>query len=140
VWLTSLLDHPGPVMLQFIFTTCTTVCPIMSQTVSGVQARLGSALDSALILSISIDPENDTPSRLAEYAQRFKATDQWVFLTGRAEDIVAVQKAFRTYEGNKMSHRPLTFLRAASSSSWVRIEGLPGVAELASEYQRLQAH
>jgi protein SCO1/2 len=135
--LSAALGYEGPVLLQFIFTTCPTVCPVMSGTFSAAQGRLGAELARVRMISITIDPEQDTPERLREYARRFKAGRQWLFLTGDLEDIVAVQKSFDAYRGNKMRHEPLTFLRAAPGKPWVRLDGLLSAAQLVAEYRRL---
>jgi protein SCO1/2 len=95
----------------------------MSSTFSAAQSKLGADLARVRMISISIDPEHDTPERLRQYARKFKAGPQWLFLTGKTEDIASVQKAFEAYRGNKMRHEPLTFLRAESSESWVRLDG-----------------
>jgi len=131
----SVLDHPGPVVLQFIFTTCPSVCPALSTTLSAAQAELGKRVR---LVSISIDPEFDTPARLRDYAQRFNAGPQWMFLTGSREDVAAVQKAFGAYRANKMWHEPLTFLRPAPGEPWVRLAGPLGAAELVDEFRRLR--
>jgi protein SCO1/2 len=136
VALVSLVNREGPVMLQFIFTTCTTICPVMSATLAASQSQL----EGVHMISISIDPEHDTPARLQEYARSLKAPPQWEFLTGRSVDIVKVQEAFRAYRGNKMRHLPLTFLRASPEQLWVRLDGLMSVAELLDEYHRLVHH
>jgi cytochrome oxidase Cu insertion factor (SCO1/SenC/PrrC family) len=136
--LASALKHDGPVMLEFIFTTCPTICPVMSSTFSAAQSKLGADLARVRMISISIDPEHDTPERLRQYARKFKAGPQWLFLTGKTEDIASVQKAFEAYRGNKMRHEPLTFLRAESSESWVRLDGLMSATELVAEYKRLR--
>jgi protein SCO1 len=137
VSLTTALNYEGPVFLQFIFTTCPTVCPVMSGTFSAAQERLGADLARVRMISISIDPDEDTPERLREYARRFKAGRQWLFLTGDLDDIVAVQKSFDAYRGDKMRHEPLTFLRAAPGKTWVRLDGLMSAAQLVAEYRRL---
>lgn len=122
----------GPVLLQFIFTTCPTVCPILSETFAGAQDQL----PDARLVSISIDPEHDTPARLREYARRFRAGPQWQFLTGSLDDVVAVQKAFGVYRSDKMQHEPATFLRAAPGP-WVRLTGEVGADDLVAELRRL---
>jgi protein SCO1 len=137
--LRSLDKYPGPLILQFIFTTCTTVCPIMSATLAVAQDKLGSDLDHLKMISITIDPETDTPSRLEEYARRYKARPQWIFLTGKEADIVAVGDAFRVYTGSKMRHQAATFLRASPGQPWVRMEGLMSAADLVAEYHKLFA-
>ena len=137
--LASTLKQDGPVMLQFIFTTCPTICPVMSSTFSTAQDKLGDDLGKVRMISISIDPEHDTPERLRDYARKFRARRQWLFLTGSTEDIAAVQKAFDTYRGSKMWHEPLTFLRAAPAEPWVRIDGLMSSTQLVAEYKLLTA-
>ena len=133
----SVLKHDGPIMLQFIFTTCPTICPVMSSTFSAAQTKLGEDLGKGRMISISIDPEHDTPERLRDYARRFRAGQQWLFLTGSAEDIAAVQKAFDAYRGSKMRHEPLTFLRAGPGAPWVRLDGLMSATQLVAEYRGL---
>ena len=134
--LAEALDGPGPVVLQFIFTTCPSVCPLLSSALAGAQGEIG---EGTRLVSISIDPEYDTPARLREYARRFKAGPRWRFLTGGRDDVAAVQKAFGAWRVNKMSHEPLTFLRAAPGEPWVRLAGRLSAADLAAETHRLAA-
>lgn len=137
--LASALNYEGPVLMQFIFTTCPTICPVMSATFSTAQDKFGADLDRLRMISISIDPEHDTPARLREYAQKFKAKPQWQFLTGTLEDIVTVQKAFGVYRGNKMRHEPYTYLRASPHAPWVRLDGLMSASQLVAEYHKVIA-
>lgn len=130
------LEREGPVLLQFIFTTCPAVCPALSGLFAAAQERLGDELAGVRMISISIDPEHDTPPRLADYARRFRAGPRWRFLTGDLADVAAVQKAFAAYRPNKMQHQPLTFLRAAPSEPWVRLDGFLSAAELVDEVRR----
>lgn len=134
VTLAAVLDSPGPVVLQFIFTTCPSVCPLLSTTLSAAQGELGAGVR---LVSISIDPEYDTPARLRDYARRFKAGPRWRFLTGSREDVAAVQKAFGAWRANKMSHEPLTYLRLTSDQPWVALAGPLGAADLVAEVRRL---
>jgi protein SCO1 len=118
------LERSRPVVLNFVFTTCTTICPVMSQTLAKVQERLGDDRPRVTMISVSIDPERDTPARLTEYARKFRAGPDWTFYTGTAEASIALQKAFDVYRGNKMNHVPVTFVRTAPDQPWVRLEGL----------------
>src|SRR5205823_5122572 len=65
------LDDGRPVLLNFIFTTCSSTCPLTSRTLEEFQDKLGPEAARVHLMSISIDPEQDTPSRLAEYARKF---------------------------------------------------------------------
>lgn len=133
----DLNDHE-PIMLNFIFTTCTAICPVMTATFRNVQEALGEERDKVRMVSISIDPENDTPAKLKEYAEKYHAGPQWLMLTGSIENSIAVQRAFGVFRGNKMSHTPVTFLRASGAASqWVRLDGLASARDIIKEYRNL---
>ncbi|MBV8208795.1 MAG: SCO family protein [Burkholderiaceae bacterium] len=119
----DLKGDPRPVLLDFIYTTCTTICPVLTQTFAEVQRRLGADAAKVKMVSVSIDPEEDTPARLTEYAKRYQAGPQWEFLTGTLEASVGVQRAFDVYRGDKMSHSPVTLYRAAPGGPWIRLDG-----------------
>lgn len=131
------LDDARPVMVNFIFTTCTTICPVMSGTFAKVQDELGTEAANMRMVSFSIDPEYDTPERLRVYAKQFGAGPQWQFLTGDLDNLVAVQKAFDVYRGNKMNHEPTTLMRRSPDEPWVRLDGLASAAEIVAEYRGL---
>ena len=131
------LDDGRPVIMNFVFTSCTTVCPVMTQIFAEVQARLGAAVGRVHMVSVSIDPQYDTPARLLAYARDHGAGAQWDFYTGSSDASMAVQKAFDAYRGDKMNHAPLTMLRAANSSNWVRLDGFVGADEIVSAYRAI---
>jgi protein SCO1/2 len=133
--LRELLAGSDPVMLNFIFTTCTTICPVMTKVFADVRTHLGNDAQNLRMVSISIDPENDTPAQLKAYAQKFGADSHWTFLTGRMQDVAAVQRAFDVYDSDKMNHHPLTLLRPAPGTQWVRIDGFATPEQLAGEYR-----
>ena len=140
VALRSLVETSAPVFLNFIFTTCGTVCPVLSASFAGFQHSIGDGAPRPLLVSITIDPENDTPDVLHAYARRFAAGDGWLFLTGTRQDIDAVMEAFDAYVSNRMNHRPVTFVRSAESERWTRIEGFMSVADYAREYAAMVGH
>ncbi len=135
--LAKALDTDKPVLLNFIYTTCTTICPVLSATFYQVQQNLGQEAHQVRMISITIDPDQDTPRQLREYAERFRAGPQWQFITGTRQHIVAVQKAFDIYRGSKTNHEPITFLRASRATDWLRIEGIASAKEIIKEYHAL---
>lgn len=139
VRLDELLAQDHPIILQFIFTSCTTICGVLTSTVLASQADLAAARGDYIALSISIDPEYDTPERLREYAENFPPDPHWRLLTGRREDIARVLKAFDAQfaDGTKMTHQAYTFLRAGPGRPWMRLEGLIGCNELVERYKEL---
>jgi len=127
------LDDGRPVVLDFIYTSCTTVCPLTSQTLSVLQTKLGAARDRVHLVSISIDPEQDTPSVLRDYARKFGAGPAWQHYTGTLAASQAAQRAFDVYRGNKMDHQPATLVRVAPGSAWVRLDGFATADQLLAE-------
>jgi protein SCO1/2 len=133
------LNDGRVVVLNFIYTTCTSVCPLTSQTFSQLQNKLGPARDRVHLMSISIDPEQDTPARLREYAAKFGAGPQWQHYTGSLAASIAAQGAFNVYRGDKMSHVPATLVRAAPGAPWVRMDGFATADQLLAELRDVAA-
>jgi len=131
------MDDGRPVLLQFVYTSCTTICPVTTQVFAQVQGKLGKDASQLHMVSISIDPEHDTVARLDGYAAKLGAGAQWQFYTGTQQGSVALQKAFGAYRGDKMNHVPATYLRAAPGRPWVRLDGLASADDIVSEYRRL---
>jgi protein SCO1/2 len=124
-----------PVMLNFIFTSCSAICPMLSHVLSKAQAKL--AKEKVHLVSISIDPENDTPAKLSEYAKKFDAGSYWDFYTGTVETSIAIQKAFDAYRGDKMNHTSVIFMRAAPHKPWLRLEGYASPDAVVLEYKNM---
>jgi protein SCO1/2 len=80
---------------DFIYTDCQDTCPLQSAEMARLQDEL-SAQRAVKLVSFSVNPDKDTPSILSQYADRFKASDRWLFLTGGQEEIKSlVQNGFR---------------------------------------------
>jgi protein SCO1 len=133
------LNDGRPVVLSFVYTSCTTICPISSQEFSLLQERLGKDRERVHLVSISIDPEQDTPARLREYARHFRAGKEWDYYTGDAAASVKAQLAFGVYRGDKMGHIPVTLLRTAPGNQWVRLDGFATAEQMYAELQGLLA-
>jgi protein SCO1 len=127
------MDDGRPVVLAFIYTSCTTVCPLTSQTLAMVQQQLGEARDRVHIMSISIDPEQDTPARLRAYARTFHAGPEWQHYTGTLAASQVAQRAFDVYRGDKMDHAPAVLVRRAPGAQWVRIDGFATAEQVLAE-------
>lgn len=131
------MNDGRPVVLNFVFTTCSSICPLMSQILAQFEHKLGAERDQVHLMSISTDPEEDTPARLTEYARKFHAGPEWQHYTGTVEASLAAQRAFNVWRGDKMSHTPVTFVRAAPGQPWLRIEGLVTPDDLLQQYRHL---
>jgi len=137
IQLKSYLDSGKPVIIDFIFSTCTTICPVLSVSFAYFQKNLGEQADQVMLVSFSIDPDNDTPELMKEYIGRYGAQPGWDALTGKRDNIFKVLKAFDAYVSNKMDHFPLTILRGPGDKQWVRLYGLLSASDLRKEYEQL---
>jgi len=136
--LKELVDSGKPVIFDFIYTTCTTICPVLSATFTSLRKELGANADKVQLISISIDPENDRPERMKKYLSPFKAGKGLDFLTGSREDINSVLKSLDAALVDKMSHEPLYIMHAPHSDDWVRIKGLLSKGDLLRELNKLE--
>jgi protein SCO1/2 len=104
------------VAITFIFASCTDTCPLLTAKMAGIQGRLGPAFGpQVFFLSITVDPERDTPAVLKRYAEAHKAnTAGWGFLTGSPAEIREVAQRYGIYYKKRprgdMDHTFLTSL------------------------------
>jgi protein SCO1/2 len=132
----TLLDSGKPVVVDFIYGTCTTICPVLSASFLNLQNKLGANSQKIHLISVSIDPENDTPKVMREYLKRYRAKPGWDFLTGNRKDVDSVMKAFDAYIPNKMSHYAVTFIHMPQGNSWIRINGITSTTEFIEEIKK----
>ncbi|WIL20961.1 SCO family protein [Geothrix sp.] len=136
VSLKAMLESREPVIVDFIFGTCTTICPVLSAGYANLQLKRPPGAAPLHLVSISIDPEHDTPKVMRDYLKRYRSRPGWQFLTGRREDIDKVMRAFNAYIPNKMAHYPLTFIRVPRTGKWTRIFGLMSSTEFVAECRK----
>lgn len=134
VRLKSITESDKPVVVDFIYGTCTTICPVLSAGYANLQNKIGSGGNAPRLISITIDPEHDSPQVLKEYLKRYRAKPGWEFLTGTRQDIDRVMKAFNAYIPDKMSHYPLNLIRSPKDNTWVRLYGIMSSREFMEEY------
>ncbi|MEY4376858.1 MAG: hypothetical protein RJB26_1408 [Pseudomonadota bacterium] len=123
VELHAALGQPGPVFLNFVFTSCDAVCPVMTAIFARLDRQLRARGHEARLYSVSIDPLHDTPARLREYAAEHGASSHWRFLTGSVAASERVQRAFGAWRADRMNHSVATYYRAGPGAGWVRVDG-----------------
>jgi protein SCO1 len=123
----SLIDQHGtsvslaslkgkPVLIDFIYTSCASTCPTLTAKMAAIAHRLGPALGADVrIVSITLDPEHDSPADLAKYAASHDANGNgWIFLTGppaQIDQVLALFKLRRMREGDgTITHSVSAFL------------------------------
>jgi len=135
--LEKILDLEKFVVVDFIFTTCTTICPVLSAGLVEFHKGLEDRANNTVLVSISIDPEHDRPEVLKAYGRKYGIRSGHELLTGSRQDIYSVMNAFDAVMPNKMTHYPLTFFRAPGSKKWVRVFGMMSAADLMKEYKNV---
>jgi protein SCO1/2 len=113
------------VVLSAFFTTCTSVCPPMNRNLEKVQEALGDRLGKEVfIVSISVDPETDTPPRLKEYAAKFHARPGWTFLTGKKENVDWALYKLGQYVEAKDDHTTVIIVGNEATGLWKKALGM----------------
>jgi protein SCO1 len=112
------------VAINFIFTTCTGVCPPMTATLRRVQQNLPTSASGVHLISVSVDPTTDTPERLQEFAAKFKAGPGWTFVTGDKSEIDSILRALGVAVTNKNDHTPMILVGNERADYWTRVYGL----------------
>lgn len=113
------------VAINFIFTTCTTICPPLGATFARVQKDLGerSGRDVQMI-SISVDPVTDTPERLKAWGAKFHAAQGWTFVTGPKPAIEELLRALGAATASPQDHTPTLLVGNDARGEWTRAYGL----------------
>ena len=128
------------VAIDFIYTTCTTICPVLSALMAQVQDGLGARLgEEVRLISISIDPTRDTPRRLADYAKKFGAGPGWVWLTGEKRKVDQVLIELGAYTPDFIDHPPMLVIGDAARGTWSRHVGLPNPDDIVARLEKLVA-
>ncbi len=138
----SLLDQNGApftltglrgkvVVVNFIYTRCNRACPVLTEKMASLQAMLGPDFDSRVhFVSISVDPEIDTPAVLRDYAKTHGANvPGWSFLTGTRPMVEEVERAYgalrkRATRSGRVEHLFVTSLIDRQGSLRVRYLGV----------------
>lgn len=120
------------VAVNFVFTTCRTICPPMGATFGKLQQVLGERAGKDVhLISVSVDPATDTPERLKAWSQKFGGGPGWTLVTGDRAEITSLLKAFGVYTANIGDHSPLVLIGNDTRRHWTRAYGLAAPAKLA---------
>src|SRR6185503_5369314 len=119
------------VAINFIFTTCTTICPPLGATFARVQKDLGERTGRDVhFISISVDPATDTPERMKAWGAKFKAGAGWTFVTGDKPAINELLKALGAGVARPEDHTPFVLIGNDARGTWRRAYGLVKPSQL----------
>lgn len=123
------------VAINFIFTTCTSSCPLSTAVFRQVQKRL--VKQKVQLITISVDPVNDTPGRLLEFSKKFKADSGWVFVTGEQAAISSILRSLGAYTGDNNDHSNMVIVGNDAKHAWTRLYGFPQADEIISALKNI---
>lgn len=118
------------VAINFVFTTCTAICPSLAATFRRVQQEARARGLDVQLISISVDPTVDTPERLQAFAKKFKAEPGWTFVTGDKAEIDSLLQALGVAVVNKNDHTPMVLIGNEVVDHWTRAYGLSSPATI----------
>ena len=116
------------VVINFIFTTCTTICPPLGATFARLQKELGNK--DVRFISISVDPATDTPERLKAWGEKFHAADGWTFVTGNKPQVDELLRALGASSARREDHSPTILIGNDAKGNWTRTYGLAKTSEI----------
>ncbi|MGJ0483558.1 MAG: SCO family protein [Methylomicrobium sp.] len=126
------------IAINFIYTDCSTACPVASAIFSKLQSRLGDKLGQAVrMVSLTINPATDTPERLKAYAERFHAKPEWIWLTGEKPQVVALLKGLGVYNADIANHASIILVGDPNRGEWTRFNGFSSPDAIAARINEL---
>lgn len=119
------------VIVDFVYTTCTTVCPVQSALFNALQGKLADRLGKSVsLVSLSVDPRRDTPAKLRQAADKYGSGSHWSWLTGERAEVEDVLRAYGAYTPNYTEHPPLVLVGDAVGGKWTRFFGFPDIDKI----------
>jgi protein SCO1 len=127
------------VSLNFIFTRCADACPLITQKLKAAKEELGGLFGKPVrFVSISVDPEFDTPARMKEFARRNRAEHpEWLFLTGKPRDVEKVLKRLGETVGDPGDHSTALVAGNTATRHWTKIRPDAPPVAVAEHLRRL---
>lgn len=127
------------VLINVIFTNCDDACPLMTKRLRFVREQLGAAFgDTVYFLSLSVDPERDTPEALKAFAERHKADEPgWRFLVADRVTLRRVLKRLGQWTDDPQDHMTLLIAGNASNAHWTKLRPDASPAQIADQLLRL---
>ncbi len=125
------LIHGKTVVINSFFASCTGSCPVMARTFLHLQKMFGDRIGKDVFLvSITVDPENDTPAKLKEYAERMGAKPGWSFLTGSRAEVETALKKIGQYTEVREGHVNIMIAGNDRTGLWKKIQGIAGASDV----------
>jgi protein SCO1/2 len=128
------------VVINFVYTTCTTICPPLGATFGKLQKSLGAQLGKDVsLISISVDPATDTPERLRAWGAQFGAKPGWTLVTGDKTEMDRLSNALGVDTASPANHSAMVLIVNDKAALWKRVYGLGSTATLTRNIEQMMA-
>jgi protein SCO1 len=128
------------VAINFVYTTCTTICPPLGATFGKLQKSLGERVGKdVFLISISVDPATDTPERLRAWGAQFGAKPGWTLVTGEKTELNRLLRALGADAASPESHSPMVLIVNDKAALWKRVYGLGSTVVLTHNIEQMMA-
>lgn len=128
------------VVMDFVYTTCTTVCPVLTALFTQVQTQLGDDLGGEVIMvSMTVDAARDTPARLKAYAAKHNVQEGWTWLTGPKSTMDDVLTGLGAYSVSFEDHPAMVIVGDGRTGEWKRMFGFPNPDRIMSVVNEFKA-
>jgi protein SCO1/2 len=128
------------VAINFVYTTCTMICPPLGATFGKLQKSLGARVGKdVFLISVSVDPATDTPERLRAWGAQFGAKPGWTLVTGEKTELNRLLRALGADAASPESHSPMVLIVNDKAALWKRVYGLGSTAALIHNIEQMMA-
>jgi len=117
------------VAIDFVFTNCQTICPVLGANFAKASRLLEKDGAKFMLISLSVDPTNDTPASLRAYAAKFGSGPAWRLLTGEKRNVDELLRALGAYTPDKTAHSAEVLI-GNGQNPWIRGNGMGSPAKI----------
>lgn len=129
------------VAINFVFSSCPTICPLMQVTFAQLQKNLNEAgIKDITLISVTVDPATDTPARLKSWSEQFKGEEGWSYVTGDKKTIDHILKKLEVFTADINDHPSFILIGNDKKGTWKRVNSLAPVETLTEELTKLAGH
>jgi protein SCO1/2 len=128
------------VLINFMFTTCTSQCPLTTANLVKVEEQLGDRLGrEVLMISVTVDPATDTPDVLKKYSRRYGTRPGWYFLTGKQKDVDLIRRRLGGFDdgADKTQHTGVLVYGNDATGQWAATPALGQAKTIVRSVMRL---
>lgn len=127
------------VAMNFVFTTCTTICPPMGANFGKLQKILGDKMGKDFhLISVSVDPVTDTPERMHAWGAKFGTDKGWTLVTGDKDKVTTLLKSLEVFNADITEHSPVVLIGNDTTGKWTRAYGLAPPNKLAELLEKMK--